>query len=72
MNRLKGSTQAERREVLKDTYFHRAQVDVELGERFAQPSVVSGAEPTVQYPRLPGSSPWSSDPVPPEEPLGST
>lgn len=64
------STQREKAEVLRnDTYFHRAQVDQELGGRFAKASVVAGEAPSVQYPRLPSSSPWSEDPVPPEEPL---
>jgi hypothetical protein len=52
------------------TYSQLANVDQELGGRFAKESRVSGAEPNVRYPRLPSSSPWASDPVPPEEPLG--
>lgn len=55
------------------TYFQQSQVAEELDAkagRFAKPSVVSGANPTVQYPRLPASSPWAADMVPPEEPLG--
>ena len=49
-------------------YFQQSQVAEELDAkagRFAKPSVVSGANPTVQYPRLPASSPWAADMVPP-------
>lgn len=63
---LAGSTAA-------TTYFQQSQVAEELDAkagRFAKPSVVSGANPTVQYPRLPSSSPWSSDPVGLEPALG--
>ena len=55
------------------TYFQQSQVAEELDAkagRFAKASIVSGATPTVQYPRLPASSPWAADMVPPEEPLG--
>jgi hypothetical protein len=31
---------------------------------------VCNLPPTAQYPRLPANSPWASDPVPAEEPLG--
>lgn len=54
------------------TYFQQSQVAEELegtGRFTAKPSTV-GSEPAVRYPRLPSSSPWHSDPVPPEEPLG--
>ena len=63
---LAGSTSA-------TTYFQQSQVAEELDAkagRFAKPSVVSGSEPAVRYPRLPSSSPWASDPVPVEPPLG--
>jgi hypothetical protein len=63
---LAGSTTA-------TTYHSRAMVDFELdgtAGRFGKPSVVSGAQPGVNYPRLPSSSPWHSDIVPPEESLG--
>ena len=56
------------------TYFQQSQVAEELDAkagRFAKASMVSGANPTVQYPRLPASSPWAADMVPPEESLGS-
>ena len=39
-------------------------VDFELDAtagRFGKPSVVSGSQPGVNYPRLPSSSPWSGD-----------
>jgi hypothetical protein len=55
------------------TYHQRAQVELGLDDaagRFGKPSVLTGSEPTVRYPRPPASSPWASDPVPPEEPLG--
>lgn len=55
------------------TYHQRAQVELGLDDaagRFGKPSVVTGSEPAVRYPRLPASSPWASDPVPNEEPLG--
>jgi hypothetical protein len=42
----------------------------EIGGRFAKPATVNASQSAVHYPRLPTSSPWSSDPVPPEEPLG--
>lgn len=55
------------------TTFHQlAGVDqaLEGGGRFAKVKYVTGSEPASQYPRLPASSPWASDPIPPEEPLG--
>jgi hypothetical protein len=55
----------------KDTFFSRAQADAELTSqgRFKKETAtrVTGV-PT--YPSMPASSPWSNDPVPPEEPLG--
>jgi hypothetical protein len=66
------ATQAERQEALRnDTYHGRASHDLELGGRFAainKPSIIGAA--SAKYPKLPSSSPWSADPVPPEEPLG--
>jgi hypothetical protein len=66
------SDQKERRAVLKNdatTYLGHTHSD--LGGRFAAtaPLNVTGASP-ISYPKLPASSPWSCDPVPPEEPLG--
>jgi hypothetical protein len=52
------------------TLHQLASVDVELGGRFARPDYITGTEAASQYPRLPTSSPWSSDPVPPEQSLG--
>lgn len=76
-DRLKNdSSQAERRAVLKNeretsTFFAQAQIGLSLeGGRFAQEVHFSGSAPSVEYPRLPASSPWASDPVPPEEPTG--
>jgi hypothetical protein len=60
---LSGSTSA-------TTYFHQqSQVAEELGGRWSKADVVVGQKPSVVYPRLPSSSPWASDPVPPEEAL---
>jgi hypothetical protein len=76
------ASQGEKAEVLRNdralrpgdrepTTFHQlASVDVELGGRFARPDYITGTEPASRYPHLPASSPWASDPVPPEEPLG--
>jgi hypothetical protein len=71
------SDQAERRAILKNdqpaaTTFHQQAMiglALEQGGRFAKDTIVTGAEPAVQYPRQP-SGPWASDPVPAEEPLG--
>jgi len=68
------SSQRERRAVIKNdaTTFHdfaQSQAD-EVGGRFAKPTQVSGKDPATLYPKLPTSSPWSSDPVPPEPPYG--
>jgi hypothetical protein len=54
------------------TTFHQlAGVDAQLeGGRFAQDRIVSGSAPSVEYPRLPASSPWSGPQPGPEEPLG--
>jgi hypothetical protein len=67
------SSQAERRAVIKGdreptTYHQLANVDAALeGGRFSQDRVVSGAEPSVNYPAV--SSPWSSaQPQPGAEP----
>jgi hypothetical protein len=38
--------------------------------RFANETVVVGSRSGPIYPNLPEGNPWSSDPVPPEEPLG--
>jgi hypothetical protein len=62
--------QQTRRQVLKDTYFNRAQSDADMiGGRFKKETEtrVTGVP---SYPKQPASSPWASDPVPPEEPLG--
>jgi hypothetical protein len=68
------SSQKERRAVIKNdaTTLHRfAQSEAsDIGGRFAKPQTVNASEQAVHYPRLPTSSPWSCDPVPPEEPLG--
>jgi hypothetical protein len=68
------SEQAERQDVLmNETYFRRAQLgldDDQPGGRFRAKETISGSEQAVEYPRLPASSSWAGDPVPPEEPLG--
>jgi len=70
--------QSERRAVLRNeragtTYheFAAGEADVPRGRFTAhERSVVTGSTPVPQYPALPASSPWASDPVPAEEPLG--
>jgi hypothetical protein len=50
-----------------------ARVDELLGAqgRFAEGATVTGTDPAALYPRLPASSPWSSQAQPgPEPPLG--
>lgn len=77
------TTQRERAEIVKNerklrrgdreasTYHAQAMAGLdEPGGRFAQARHVTGSAPSVEYPKLPGNSPWSGDPVPPEEPLG--
>jgi hypothetical protein len=55
--------------VQRRTYLDIAQASaLELGGRFAGARPQVTAVPVV--PRLPASSPWASDPVPPEPPLG--
>jgi hypothetical protein len=64
-------SQREKREILKDTFLSRAQADAEIEAqgRFKKqsPMMIVGAP---QYPRQPASSPWHSDPVPPEPSFG--
>jgi hypothetical protein len=64
-------TQSEKREVLRDSYLSRAVADADLSAqgRFKRETAthVTGVP---SYPQLPDSSPWSNDPVPPEEQLG--
>jgi hypothetical protein len=64
------SSQAERKAFVKDSYHTRYQD--EAGGRWQKqtPTQVTGKDPATLYPKLPTSSPWSSDPVPPEEALG--
>jgi hypothetical protein len=67
------SSQKERAQVLRNDRdcLHTRYQD-EAGGRFKRqvPTQISGSNPATLYPKLPASSPWSSDPVPPEEPLG--
>ena len=55
------------------TYAERARITDDIrGGRFAalgRPTVI-GSGPAAHYQTLPASSPWHSDPVPPEAPLG--
>jgi hypothetical protein len=55
------------------TYHALAQAGIELEGtgRFAAQSAVVGRDPS-PYPAQPASSPWASDPVPPEEALGES
>jgi hypothetical protein len=64
------STKAEREQFVRDSYHTRYQDEV--GGRWQKqvPTQVSGKDPATLYPKLPTSSPWANDPVPPEEPLG--
>jgi hypothetical protein len=66
--------QAERKSLVGSdqatTYHKLGNLDTSLGGRFAAGGDVSGAEEATHYPRLPESSPWSHDPVPPEAALG--
>ena len=72
-------TQKEKKEVLENgrrlrTYLAHAEtsVDEERGGRYAavrKPAIVVGVGP-IRYPAQPEGSPWHSDPVPPERPLG--
>jgi len=71
------SNQKERRQIIRNdranvsTFHQFASSEAnEVGGRFARPTQISGTNPTPLYPKLPASSPWSCDPVPPEEPLG--
>ena len=77
----KGISQKERKAVLENdrlvkqgTYhsFAVGSVDDERPGRFSavNRTSVTGAEPAQQYPRQPSTSPFASDPVPPEGPLG--
>jgi len=62
-------TMKEKRELIKNTYLAHTHSDE--GGRYAKttPNNVIGSSP-VSYPKLPASSPWSCDPVPPEPPYG--
>ena len=68
------SDQKERRQVLKNdaaTLHQFAQSEAnEISGRWAKPTTVNASQQAVHYPRLPTSSPWSSDPVGPEPPYG--
>ena len=68
------SDQRERRQIIKNdasTLHQFAQSEAgDIGGRFAKPATVNASEQAVHYPRLPTTSPWSSDPVPPEPPYG--
>jgi hypothetical protein len=56
------------------TYHSRAIADLQLEQgqsgRFTQGAEVSGSKLAAVYPRMPEGSPWHSDIVFPEEPLG--
>jgi hypothetical protein len=73
------ASQAQRRKVFENdrkvsTYFQRAQADadLELGGRYAKvtETTVTGAAPGPIYPKQPPNSPWASEPIGPEPPLG--
>jgi hypothetical protein len=56
------------------TFFSRAEADIGLQSQgrhaAAAKATVTGSQSSVQYPRQPENSPWHSDIVPPEGPLG--
>jgi hypothetical protein len=57
----------------RSTYFaHANDVELEIGGRFAKvmPTTITGSEPIVKYPKQPEGSPWASDPIGAEPPLG--
>src|SRR6516164_7215421 len=61
------SSQAERKQVLKDTMFNRASSEAnEIGGRWNKPTQVNASKPVVDYPAGPN---WSVDPTGPEPPL---
>jgi hypothetical protein len=68
------ATQSEKRAILKnDSYFARQQSQPDdAGGRYAKirPSNVTGSAPSQQIPKQPENSPWASDPLGPEPPLG--
>ena len=77
MNAADEISQAERRRIMADErrmksyHGHALDDEPELSGRFAKVSTttVVGRGP-VNYPAQPEGSPWRSDPVPPEMPLG--
>ncbi len=60
-------TQDEKLKVLKNDTLLRRTANAEPG--LGQPNVI-GSRVLPEYPGLPSNSPWASDPVPPEPPLG--
>ena len=66
------SSQAERKQVLKDTMFNRASSEAgEISGRWAKPTQVRGSEGAVHMPRMPANSPWAApDPSGQEQPFG--
>jgi hypothetical protein len=65
------ASQAERKQVLKDTMFNRASSEAsEISGRWAKPTQVTGKDQAMHYPRLPTSSPWSNPIEAAEPPLG--
>jgi len=80
MNNADDIPQRERRKVMENdrkvmaTYHSHAQssIDDERGGRYAtegSKQTVIGSSP-IAYPQQPSTSPWHSDPCPPEPPLG--
>jgi hypothetical protein len=67
---MKEKAEMLRQEKLLNSYAGREMIEMEQGNigRFAKPE--NSKSPLPVYPRLPESSPWHHDPVPPEEPLG--
>ena len=70
------ASQSERQRILQNdrranTFAGRTSSDLDLENigRHAKLNTVIGLD-AIEYPRLPTSSPFANDPVPPEEPLG--
>jgi hypothetical protein len=77
MNNADDIPQSERRRIMVEerrgkTYMgHALDAELEMGGRFARvnTTTVVGSAP-IQYPAQPATSPWHSEPIGPEPPLG--
>ena len=64
------STQAERRQVLRDTMQRTLAEQGAVGGRYGAISKTRVIESGREYPAFPPNSPWASEPVGQERPLG--